>query len=125
MFNCHLHCAAGYYQNEKVFEEEPEELETDAMLGPAIGKMAPAVANPEYFEGPIYDGDFNRVWETKPQHNLCHPAGSPAFHTVPQDSGNGHKYYNDCSQFPPPLVEVEGPAQGGLLRNPLGSESQV
>ena len=125
-----LSVPTGYYQNEKVFEEEPEDRETDSMLG--SHRVMPAVANPEYFE---QDGD--EVWETKAVLNGLPHNGPAAF--LPQDVAqaadrdNGHNYYNDFSHPPPPPPQGAvagagaGAGRGGrvLVRDQLPSESQV
>ncbi|XP_046377160.1 epidermal growth factor receptor-like isoform X2 [Haliotis rufescens] len=75
----------GYYQNEKVFDEEP--TDTDRMLPVSSPR---AVANPEYF-----DRSEEEPW-TKPHHNGVHP---PII--LPKSiMSNGHNYYNDIGGHP-------------------------
>jgi hypothetical protein len=134
-------CAAGYYQNEKVFEE-PEASETDAMLNARGG---PSVANPVYFD---QAEDADDVWESAdklapnsrthqlprttraqgpPNGVLPHPNGGVHFSYAPPPTNvkpprpleNGHNYYNDFSQ-PPPSGQIRM-----KVRDQLPSESQV
>ena len=121
--------ATGYYQNEKVFEEESDDLETDSMLG-SSHRVTPAVANPEYFEQ-----EDDEVWETKAVQNGLNHKGPAAFRLQDKDQAleNGHNYYNDFSHPHPPLpLGVVAGAGGSLgrgervvVRDQLSSESQV
>ena len=138
----------GYYQNEKVFEEEPDDhQETDSMLSPRSRRGGPtAVANPEYFS-PGGEGD---VWQAKgitsPSSSASngpngpngpnglqqrHLPSSPSFPAPPLPGGGGggggHSYYNDFSNLPPPPPPPPDHSAGSrlLIRDRLPSESQV
>lgn len=115
----------GYYQNEKVFEEEPSDDAADHMLTPSYG--VPSVTNPEYFEH-----DDDDVWETKPlQNGLHHPTYMKGKLPLLE---NGHGYYNDFNGSPACLLFTDGDHDGSSMvplmsamqsRDQRPSESQV